>query len=205
MMLKKYSALKILIIIVCVTQSTMSYAAKNWHEASGLELQQLPPFCQSWYKAYRGREASPRDMQQFQSWRQRLGGIPDPQHLCPGLYALNYSYQFSKKSRDRAYALQAATNELSYVLKYNPKFPIRSTVLLKRGKAFEEWDKLDKAMADYQEAMHIKPNNTRAYTAVAGIYLKLNNKTEALNIINQGLKIKPKSKLLLNFKKRIGK
>lgn len=202
-MLNQFKVVRLLCIIVFLIISMSSYA-KNYHEMSIVELQQLPPFCQSWYKGYRNGSAI--DLQKYQMWQKKLGGIPEPHHLCPGLNALNISYKFKKKSPSKRAALTAALNNLGYVLGHHKeKFPIKSTILLKRGKVYEDWDKLGKAMADYQEAIRIKPNNVHAYVSTAGIYLKLNSKADARNIINQGLKIKPGSKVLLGWKKRLGK
>jgi len=175
---------------------------KSFHKMSETELRMLPPFCQVWYKGYRLSSAA--DVQKFKQWQARLGGIPDSQHLCPGLNALNYAYT-KAKGPSKGYALQSATNELSYVLKRNKSFPIRSTVLLKRGTAYEEWGKTNEAMADYHEALKLKPNKTHAYIAIAKLQMKLKNNKEARKYIETGLKIKPNSKVLLRLKKRLNK
>ena len=203
MIKSQFKIIQLLIISVFLFKSINSYAQpKSFYEMSLLEVGMLPPFCQSWYKGYR-QPASGQGKQEFKAWGEKLGGIPDPQHLCPGLNALNYSYSQSKGTPGHAYAVQVATNELSYVLKRNKSFPIRSTVLLKRGKGYEEWRKMDKAMRDYREAIQIKPKNTRAYVSTAELYLKLKNRKEARNIIDQGLKVNPNSKTLLRWGKKL--
>ena len=65
--------------------------------------------------------------------------------------------------------------------------------------------KLIKAVEDYHVAMGIDPKKAHAYVALADVYLKFDNKPEALKIIENGLKANPKSKKLLRRQAKIKK
>ncbi len=194
--------LKLLSILFLLMISTNSYAVKNYHEMNYLELQLLPPFCQSWYRG--ARESSAKDKLQYEVWNNKLGPIPHPHHLCPGLNALNHAQSLRDKSAEKRFALVEAGNNLSYVLGHEKVFPIRSTVLVKRGNVYEMQGDFKRSAADYQEAIEIKSKNTYAYIALAELYLKSKNKKESLNIIEKGLKFSPTSKRLLRLRKKLG-
>lgn len=164
------------------------YALGSYNDLTEMELIQLPPFCKLAREQGNTREL------------QAKYGFRDPQHLCPGLNALNHA-QASRNNRN--YILGVAVGELSYVLGHNERFPLRPVVLRKRGNVYAMRGEIGKAIADYEEAIKLKSNYINVYSDLADIYLNNRNKKQALDIINKGLKIKPKSKGLLRKKKFI--
>lgn len=159
--------------------------AANYWEIPKEEKALLPPFCTHGYGRYNFKNKG------FMN------------HLCPGLYALNAAQRIFEKNTAKKDALQEAEGHFSYTLGHVQNFPFRSTVFIKRGTVYEMQGKMPKAVADYQEAIRIKSKNVHAYRALANAYLKMGNKKEAIKVIDAGLKIKPKSKTLLNQQKKL--
>lgn len=162
-----------------------SPATANYWEIPPEEKALLPPFCTHGYARY------------------NIKGSVYMNHLCPGLYALNTAQRIFEKNKTKQYALEEAEDHLSYTLSHVQKFPFRSTVFVKRGTVYEMQGNMPQAISDYQEAIRIKPKNLYAYKALANAYLKIGNRTEANKVAEAGLKIKPKSKMLLSVKKKI--
>ncbi|MDF1582302.1 MAG: tetratricopeptide repeat protein [Methyloprofundus sp.] len=159
--------------------------ATNYWEIPTEERALLPPFCTHGYARYNIKDHVYMN------------------HLCPGLYALNDAQRQFENNKTKQYALQEAEDHLSYTLGHVQNFPFRSTVFIKRGTVYQMQGIMPKAIADYQEAIRIQPKNIHAYSALANAYLKMGNKTEAAEVIEAGLKIKPTSKMLLSVKKNI--
>jgi len=159
--------------------------AANYWEIPAAEKALLPPFCTHGYKKYNIKD------QLYMN------------HLCPGLYALSSAQRIFENNTAKKDALQEAAGHFSYTLLHVQDFPFRSTVFIKRGTVYEMQGNMPKALADYQEAIRIKPQNIHAYSALANAYLKMGNKAEAAKIIEVGLKIKPSSKMLLSVKRNI--
>jgi len=151
------------------------------------EKAMLPPFCTHGYAKY------------------KIKGSVYMNHLCPGLYALNHAQRIFENNKTKQYALQAAEDHLSYTISHVRDFPFRSTVFVKLGTVYEMQGNMSKAIEHYYEAIKIQSGNVYAYRALADAYWKMGNKVQANKIIDEGIKIKPKSRLLLSIKKRIKK
>ncbi len=173
------------LLFLLMAQNIYAGAVKNYFEISQSEMRLLPPFCKHGFGRYKIKK------KEFMN------------HLCPGLNALNHAQSIFRNNSTKRYALQEAEQHFSYTLGQVKQFPFRSTVFIKRGAVYEMQGNLQKAMADYQEAIRIKPNNVHAYRALANTYLKTGNKTEAAKLIEKGLKIRPTSKILLYMRKKI--
>ncbi|WP_305908387.1 tetratricopeptide repeat protein [Methylomarinum sp. Ch1-1] len=171
-----------------------AFAVRYYGDITEAELRTLPPFCTSWAK--KDRELLARHQKRYD--------FRNPQHLCPGLNALNNAQKMFNDKRAQGYALSVAVSELSYVLEAkNNQFALRPTVLRYRGRAYEMQGNLSKAIADYEEAIRLKSNYTQAHIGLIDIYLKMGNKKEARKRLEQALEKKPNSKLLLKKKRQI--
>lgn len=174
------------------------FAVRYYGDITETELRLLPPFCTTW--ARNDKDALRKQADKY--------GFRNPQHLCPGLNALNNAQKMisNKNEGARGYALGVAVAELSYVLEArNNKFALRPTVLRYRGKAYEMQGKLSKAIADYEEAIRLKPNYTQAYLGLIDAYLKMGNKNEAVIRLDKALEKIPNSRSLLRKKKQLQK
>ena len=187
MIVQAFRLLKLSFAILLLLISTESYAVKNYFHISDEEMKRLPPFCKYGYERY--------------NIEQKVAIFLN--HLCPGLNALNHAKKIVSNGIEKKYALQRAAAHFTYTLDHAKKFPFRSTVYVKRGTVYEMQGNIQKATQDYQEALKIDPKNVFAYSALAQIFEKLKNKTEATKIVNQGLKIRPNSRVLLRMKRKL--
>lgn len=173
----KFYSIFILLFFIC----NSSYA-DQFTEA---ELRSLPPFCKDGFSKYNFKN---------KNWMN---------HLCPGLNELNRAKNININDKDKNIALHKAERGLSYTLFHVKEFPFRSTVYVKRGNVYEMQGNIQKAIADYRNAIKIQPHNVYAYSALADLLNKVGKKKEALSIIEKGLKAKPNSKLLRTKKNKI--
>ena len=93
--------------------------------------------------------------------------------------------------------LKDAVYNYGYIEKQCQKnFVLMPEVFVKRAQALHLLGDSGSAIHDYKKAIHTNPKYIYAYSKLADLYLELNLKKEAADIINKGLKIKPKSKSL---------
>jgi tetratricopeptide (TPR) repeat protein len=157
-------------------------AQKNYFQIPESELKLLPPFCRTGLTG--------------QDW----GGT---NHLCPGLYALNDAQRTFGNDSKRNYALQEAIDHLDYTVNHTtPAFPYRATVLIKRGNAFELQGNRSKAIADYNAAVTLQPNNLLGYLSLCNAYVKIGDKNSARQAADKGLQVRPDAKPLVACKQK---
>jgi len=157
------------------------FAQKNYFVIPESELRLLPPFCRTGFAGYGVNSAE----------------IIYLNHLCPGLYALNDAQRSLGNSTAKRYALQEAVDHFTYTLGHTSQtFSLRSTVLIKRGNAFEMQGNTGKAVADYQAAVTASPKNLFGYLSLCNAYLKINDRKSARDSAERGLKINPNAKPL---------
>ncbi|NVK50226.1 MAG: tetratricopeptide repeat protein [Cyclobacteriaceae bacterium] len=86
----------------------------------------------------------------------------------------------SSSEGDRAFnrgAYKEAVNEYSQDLKYNPNDVV---LLFNRGRAHEEQGQLDSAIADFEKALALEPNNSQVLLAISNLHYSQDNYSKAL-------------------------
>ena len=164
-----------------------AFAVKNYFEISESEMRSLPKFCWS-------------------GDRSGFKGLKDGDwmnHLCPGLNALNHAKLIIGNEKKKKGALNSAIGNFSYTLKHTGNNIYRPFVYLKRGEAYELAGNISAALADYSQALKLKPKSVSIHLALIDFYIKLGDVDKARDLVNNGLKIKPNSKSLLRRKKTI--
>lgn len=157
---------------------------------SAAEMALLPEYCKV-------RATDNYQSPEFQSWMQRIGPqFIDLHHYCAGLNYIN-RYQYRVSDKNRGYYLGRAVPEIDYVAKnMRPDFPLAGEIYFNRGIALQLMRKDAQAIADFFRAIELDPKQVRAYLAIADAYLKVKNKSKALEIVTNGLRIAPESKAL---------
>lgn len=167
----------------------------NAFPKTDLQFAMLPPYCEA-------RMRHENDLK-GQLWRKKLG--PDfvhVHHYCAALNALNEAYKTSYKEDTRG-MLSRAIKEIEYMEhQTSSNFILRPKIAYDKGTAYEGLKDYPNAISQYQQSIKYNPKLTPAYVALSDLYLKLNKKKEAMEILKQGLKFKPDSKAL---KKRLAK
>ena len=185
--------LKIATYISIFFFSQWSYSSMD-RPKSEEDFAQLPPYCkaQQW-AGYQNIDPSAAKL-----WQARLGdGYPHIHHYCFGLFDLNNAHKIPNKA-DRTFLLEQAIGEMRYVQKAAPPtFVLQPKISYDIGQILEELDNFSGAMQAYYQSIKLNPKLPRPYAALSDLFKKQNNTKEALAILEQGLKYKPKSKALL--------
>ena len=155
----------------------------------------LPVYC----KFTQGAPNRLTDPSATKMWSERLGsdGFFHAHHYCWGLYDL-YNAHKSLDQTNRNFLLGQAINEMQYVQKNAPPtFKLQPKISYDIGQIREELGDDTGAMQAYYQCVKLNPKIARPYAALSDLFKKQNNTKEALAILEQGLKYKPKSKVLL--------
>jgi len=152
----------------------------------------LPPYCK--YAQAAPLQGDPG----AKIWRDRLGdGYSHVHHYCWGLFN-SIKAQTNPDKNDRTFTLDYAIKDMQYVQKNAPpQFVLQPRISYDIGQIREELGDNAGAMEAYYQSIKLNPKLPRPYAALSDLFKKQNNTKEALAILEQGLKYKPKSKVLL--------
>lgn len=161
-------------------------AMADWRPTQS-ELTTLPPYC-----AARFDERSAA----FKNWKASMGpNFIHIHHYCAGLNFLNrVRGSFSSGRQD---TLGAVVREFDYVLDHvSADFYLRPEILMNRGIALTMLKRNGEAVGNLMQAIELDPRQTRAYMVLADLYLKQNNRSQALETVTEGLRHNPGTKSL---------
>jgi len=175
-----------LFLLVAVLLSTTEVEARA---SSSADFAALPKYC---YARMRGSEA------EKQVWKSRFGhgSYIHLHHYCHGLDNLNKANR-SADRKVRELMLTKAIKQFNYIGKHAPQsFVLMPENYYNRGKAMKRLKDISGALESFYKSIQLNKRYTRSYAAISDIYADSGNKADALKIIQQGLKVVPKSKAL---------
>jgi tetratricopeptide (TPR) repeat protein len=178
---------------VLLLLSQWSYSATEVPKEAYTDI--LPDYCNYTWNA----PGSKTDPSTAKIWSQRLGGdgFIHTHHYCWGLYDVYLAHKSLEKASREGY-LGEAIKEFHYVQTNSPEtYKLLPKISYEEGQLREELGDLAGATRAYYESIRLNPKIARPYAALSDLFKKLNNTKDALEILEQGLKYKPKSKLLL--------
>ena len=149
----------------------------------------LPKYC---YARMRGSEA------EKQVWKSRFGreSYIHLHHYCSGLDYLNKANR-SADRKARELMLTKAIKQFNYIEKHAPQsFALMPENYYNRGKAMKRMKDISGALESFHKSIQLNKKYTRSYAAISDIYADSGNKADALKIVQQGLKVVPRSKAL---------
>lgn len=179
------------ILFMLISFSCYSDYKYTVYPMSELELTMLPPFCQVWAKY---------DEKGTDAWIAKLK-IPNIHHICKGLNHVNHTV-IEQNQESVFHNAKTGASEFTYVLNYETQhgdhsdFPLKAFVLTNRAKMYVITREYEKANADFTAALKVNPKYDKIYYEMANYYLKINDKDKAKEIIKEGLRNIPDSKLL---------
>ena len=153
------------------------------------DFSMLPKYC---YARMRGTEA------ESAIWENRFGrkSYIHLHHYCSGLDYLNKA-NLTVDKKARTINLTKAIKQFNYIGQHAPTtFSLMPENYYNLGKAKKLMKDISGALESFQRSIKLNKKYTRAYAAISDIYVDSGNKVEALKIIQQGLKVTPKSKAL---------
>jgi len=153
----------------------------------------LPPYCKFAQLAPLHSDPSAK------MWSERLGvGFSHVHHYCWGLFELYNARKILDNKVNKDFILHDAIGNMQYVQREAPPtFILQPRISYDIGQIREELGDNAGAMQAYYQCIKLNPKIARPYAALSDLFRKQNNTKEALAILEQGLKYKPKSKALL--------
>lgn len=167
----------------------------------------LPPHCQAWwagvYKAGNapGIVINPEKYNE-KLWAKRVGAWVTFNHYCPGLVALNkLKFGRYKSPSEKNELMHSAASSLEYQIQQNKVDTQNAWIIaeayLKLAELNELANKDGDAVKLYNKAIEIHPSYIKAYAGLSDLYKKMGMKSEAKEILEKAIKIKPNSKGLI--------
>lgn len=191
---------KVAPVLIAVTQVPQARAQDFTQE----ELRALPRICHA-QKFISSALQSPIVAEaERKQWAERLGEPYESfHHFC---WALIYIRRGSDPARSafQNANYQNAVSNFEYVQRNSTAtFALLPEVNLRKGMALRHLGEEGAAATEFLGAIRIKPDYTPAYAALVDIYLDLDDLNAASQVLEQGLKKVPTSKILLNKKAEI--
>jgi len=168
--------------------SSISYAGT--FPETDIEFLQLPPFCSA-----RMRE---KGTAKEQYWGKKIGRAwVHIHHLCSGLNGINQARLMSPRIPQYRRTLRSALGGIDYVLERTDKnFALYPSMLLNKAEILLLSKQPEGAITLLTQAISIRPTYVSAYLKLSEIYKQQGNKNAAKEILTQGLKQRPQSKVL---------
>ena len=100
-----------------------------------------------------------------------------------------------------------AIDQLDYVIENGKKqdYPLIGFVYYSRARAYGLRGQRSRAISDYKHAIESNPKYLKAYGPLIDLYIKQGEKDKALLILEESLKLMPKSKSLLKRQRLLRK
>lgn len=197
MILKKKIINIILMILILFSKATLAdFPTTTEHFAL------LPPYCKAQMK---GPQAA-NDL-----WRKRLpGGFAHLHHYCSALHNINIAQRMipadegQKKVRRRFY--ETATGGIGYMEENaDPRFILWPQMYTTKAVALFALDRPSEAVNYLEKAIEKNNKFSKAYGMLADYWIKTGNKKSAIDILDEGLKYSPNSKILIKRRNALSK
>jgi tetratricopeptide (TPR) repeat protein len=168
----------------------VSYAVV-WDPLTALEVRQLPDYCQVKYREMHG-DTTARS-QGFSLMGPQYANV---HHYCDGLNYLNRYYRHIG-GQDAASYLSFAINEFTYMADHiiQPS-SIEAEIFFQRALAYSLARNDSEAIIDLQRALTLNPQSVRTYIKLADLFSNMKARNKALDVITDGLRQIPDSKVL---------
>ncbi|MDO9227400.1 MAG: tetratricopeptide repeat protein [Pseudomonadota bacterium] len=125
-------------------------------------------------------------------------------HECDCIRFLNRAYATMNDKAAHKYNLGETIGGCQYNLSHSPGDPWNAIAHLQIGLARQLQGQPGQAITSFNQALQLNPKLAQAYTEMANVYLKLNNKKQALTVVTEGLRWLPDSRALQRKYQRLG-
>ena len=164
------------------------------------EVALLPIYCKQKHAAFKTPAGQIRWQNTFGEMWQHM------HHYCFALNFVNRANQALDNPQKRKFNLQRSITNFDYILNRADKsFVLLPEANLKKGQVLLKQGKMAGAIALFNQAIAVKPDYTPAYASLSDYYKRLDNLEEARKVLEEGLKHKPKSKLLKKKMRKLEK
>lgn len=183
----------ILVLLLGISFWQNLYAADEWRQDTLL----LPQYCKDRAKGIQSAG--------FLRWRSTLGTVyAHTHHYCSGIYAEQKAKTaLGKRERDRW--LMDVIGEMQYVSRHcSVTCALYPELQTRWGWALGMTGQSSEAIKHFQLSIRAKPKYVPAYAKLSDLYLEVKQTGEARKVLDQGLKVKPDSKMLQRRLKELG-
>jgi tetratricopeptide (TPR) repeat protein len=204
--MQKHSVGLFILAIALQLQPIAAYALQPFAVTES-ELALMPQYCQAKYGKDRGNQAIGN------KWREIYGdkNWANQHHYCD---ALKFIVRANRNLGDKAelsYNLEQAQRGIEHMLnvEQTPDWVLRPEAHVNLGKLYLHMIRVGKgsegkAVRNFEQAILIQPDYEPAYSALSDFYADKGLKQKALNVIEEGLRHAPESKMLLRRFKELG-
>lgn len=193
-----YLALGVLSVALSVTVSFNAVAAAGdlTSPPTKDEIRYLPEYCKVKFE-FGYDQKNPN----VKRWMGILGAnYGDIHHYCKGMVLISRADQNPKAY---SWLLQRAIGNFDYIIAAaKPEFILLPEVLVKRGEVNERLGQEAEAIKDYYTAIKANKAYSSPYVRLSRLFMKSDDKDKAREILEEGLRNAPTSKLL---KRKLGK
>lgn len=150
----------------------------------------LPSYCKH-TQAFREQIPGGDDAVAIGRWEALMGpeNFLHMHHYCLALMHLNRARILARDSRTRNYHFGRAVDEIDYVLRNTRRdFAMLPEILTRRGEALAGVRRGPQAVADFQQAIALKPDYWPAYAQLSDYYRAEGNLEAARQALEEGLR-----------------
>ena len=160
------------------------------------EMLALPPYCPA-QQFIRNKEKWPVSQAEIDKWNRVLGrDYLHLHHYCQALNAMNKAQRISH-DRVRHFHLDFARRNIEYVQRnVSPTFVLLPEINVRKGYVLRFLGEHEAAAREYLAAIRLRPQYAPAYSALSDYYLDLDNREEAVRVLEDGLRQAPNSRTL---------
>ena len=187
--MKRYCLVFLFGLSILITHSSV-YAVRSW-TPSEQEMAFLPQFCQDKFNSRKDKAKSAK-------WRRKFGKAwQHMHHHCAGLNFLNRANKSWNNKENKKFNLNRARTNFEYMVEHTDKsFSYLTDVHFQLGNVYKMQKNYSQAAKEYNKSIELNKKYTKPYKALSDIFVKSGQFEKAIEILEEGLKNKPKSKSL---------
>lgn len=173
--------------------------AAEWSAPTDLELKRLPAYCTVSAQRLRGDKAA------AESGFAQLGEqFKNVQHYCWGLNFLNRYYGSTSSEIARS-NIKFAFDEFTYMADHMVQdSSLAADIFLQRGIVQSLMKRNTEAITDLNKALSYNPRSAKAYLTMANLLENMKQQGKALEMVTEGLRHVPESKVLKRRYEELG-
>lgn len=172
------------------------------------ELRLLPPFCSNTAiisDVYVGKQSPTGYNAQTKLYLDIYGDdFWHMHHYCFGLTRVIQADR-ARDPNTTKLRLEDSLGEYDYVIaRVRPGSSILYDALTAKGNSLARLNRHDEAIVHFRKAIEIQAKGWRPYAYISDIYESLNQNTDAINVLEEGLAQQPEAKALLRRYRKLG-
>lgn len=191
------------LLVTALVQSCLVSSVLAQERFTQDELRALPRVCLAQKFVNRALDTPIVPEAERAAWAQQMGPAYEAfHHYCWGLIDMRRAS--STNSSQQAHHYRSAVGNFEYVERNaDASFPLFPELLLRKGMALRLLGEDSQAARNFTDAIRAKKDYTPAYAALIDLYVDLGDVDGARDVLEQGLRQAPESKILLGKKREL--